>query len=79
MGAGDLLGQGQAHAAARGLGGVEGDEQILGVGDAQAAVFNGDQQLRNRSTRQLTRTGCAPLASEASTALASRLMNICSN
>ena len=46
VGAGDLLGQRQTDAAARRLGGVEGNEQILGVRDAEAAIFNGDEQGR---------------------------------
>ena len=44
VGAGDLLGQRQADAAARRLGGIEGDEQVLCIRDAQAAILDGDEQ-----------------------------------
>ena len=44
VGAGDLLGQRQAHATAGGLGGVEGDKQVFRIGDAHAAIFDGDQK-----------------------------------
>ena len=78
MRARDLLRQRQAHAAALGLGGIERHKQVLGVGDAQAAVVD-SHRGRESATRQLTSTVLAWLASVASTALASRLMNICSS
>jgi len=40
MGARILLRQRQAHAAGLLLGGVEGNKQILGIGNAHTAVIN---------------------------------------
>lgn len=43
--AGNLLRKRKAYATSGGLGGVEGDEQVLRIGDAHSAVFNGDHEV----------------------------------
>src|SRR5436305_14455298 len=40
VGLGDLAGEGEADAAASGLGGVEGDEEVLGIGEPGALVVD---------------------------------------
>ena len=78
MRAGNLLRQGQPHAAARRLGRIERHKKILRVGNAQALssmATSTDEPAR----AQLTLTGCASRPSDASAAFANRLMNICSN
>jgi hypothetical protein len=45
MSAGNLLSQRQPDAATGGLSRIEGYKEILGVGDAQAAIFNANQGL----------------------------------
>lgn len=42
MGARNLLGEGETNAAAGRLGGIEGDKQVFGIGDARSAVLNVD-------------------------------------
>ena len=44
--AGDLLCESEPYAAAFGLGGIERDKKILGIGDAEAAVFDADNEIR---------------------------------
>ncbi len=42
VGAGNLLRERETDTAALWLGGVEGHEEVVAVGDAEAAVFNAD-------------------------------------
>ena len=78
MRAGDLLREREPDTASLRLGGVEGHEEIFSIGNAEAAVFDANHEL-DSAMRHPMRTGFAPFASDASTALVSKLINICSS